>query len=76
MWSHAKGASLACVFLAIWGVIGGFPVFLLFDTFDRNLLWFLWGFVFSLADLAILLSRPARTWVKEPTERKWHHAES
>lgn len=77
MWKHAKGAWVVAVFLAIWSLIGGLPVLVAWTQgFDRDFAWFLWGLVLGLVDLAILLSRQARDWVNEPTERKWTYANS
>ena len=74
MWKHAKGAWVVAVILAIWSLIGSIPVVFVWTMdFDRNLAWFLWGLVLAVSDLGILLSRQARDWVNEPTERKWHY---
>lgn len=77
MWKRSKAAWVVAVLLAIWSLITALPLLFAWTRgFDRAFAWFLWGFVVGLADLAILLSRQARDWVNEPTERKWTYADS
>ena len=72
MWKHANGAWVVAVILAIWSLIGSIPVVFVWTMdLDRNFAWFLWGLVLAVSDLGILLSRQARDWVNEPTQRKW-----
>lgn len=74
MWKHAKGAWVVALFLAGWSLIGGLGVIVVVtEGFHRDFAWFLWGFLLAVAELATLLSRSARAWVNEPTERKWSY---
>lgn len=77
MWKHAKGAWLAAVILAAFAIVGGIPALWVWTQgFDRNWLWFAWGLTFGVADLGVLLSRQARDWVNQPTERRWTYSSS
>jgi len=77
MYKHAKGAWVIAVALAILGVIGGVTsLFAWRSPFDQHFAWVLGGFLLVIADLAVLVSRPARAWVNEPTNRKWSYSKS
>jgi uncharacterized membrane protein YfcA len=77
MYKHAKGPWVIAVALAILGVIGGVTsVFAWRSPFDQHFAWVLAYFLLAIADLAVLVSRPARAWVNEPPERKWSYGES
>jgi hypothetical protein len=67
---HSKVAWVLSILLGTIGLFGA-TALLGSDGWDRETVWFAWGLLIGLAQLAILLSPSARAWIKEPTIRRW-----
>lgn len=65
MWRRSKGAWVAAVFFSLWAVAASLLTLLTWPGQGSGpyVTWFGFGLLIGLAEMAVLLSRPARRWV-------------
>lgn len=68
MFRHSKLGWIFALVLAVLGAVGGLGIFSARDTHTS---WYFFGLIQGVLELALLLSPSARSWIREPTVRRW-----